>query len=170
MALVYLSLGSNQGDRAAILRNALAALPDATGGQLLRVSRLYETAPWGLTDQPPFLNLAAAVETPLPPADLLAALKHLEANAGRTAGPRWGPRPLDIDILLYDSLTQAGPPLTIPHPRMLERRFVLQPLADIWPRDTPLLGRPLTAWLQAVADQDVTLVAGDLPHQTPPPP
>src|SRR3954447_22004662 len=155
MALVYLSLGSNQGDRVAILREALAALPGATGGRLLRVSRLYETAPWGRADQPAFLNLAVALETPLAPADLLAVLKRLEADAGRTAGPRWGPRPLDLDILLYDSLTLIDPALTIPHPRLLERRFVLQPLADIWPPGTPLRGRPLPEWLAAVADQEV---------------
>ena len=160
MAEVYLGLGSNLGDRGAALRTALAALPAATGGQVRRVSRLYETAPWGVTDQPPFLNAVAVLETPLAPAALLAALKELEAAAGRTAGPRWGPRPLDLDILLYGALTLDDPALTIPHPRLLVRRFVLAPLADVWPAGCPLLGAPLAARLAAVADQAVTSVAG----------
>jgi 2-amino-4-hydroxy-6-hydroxymethyldihydropteridine diphosphokinase len=161
MALVYLSLGSNVGDRAAVLRRAIAGLPAATRGRVLRVSRLYETAPWGVRNQPSFFNLALALDTPLAPRDLLAALKEMEAAAGRTAGPRWGPRPLDIDILLYDQLVQNDPALIIPHPRLRERRFVLQPLADIWPAGTPLLGQPLPALLRVVADQEVTPVSAD---------
>lgn len=161
MTQVYLSLGSNMGDSAAILRAAIAALPAATGGRVLRVSRLYETAPWGRPDQPAFLNLAVALDTAQPPHALLAALKRLEAGAGRTGGPRWGPRPLDIDILLYDSLRLDDPVLTIPHPRLHQRRFVLQPLADIWPLGVPLLGQPLGTLLAAVADQAVTPVAVD---------
>ena len=153
MALVYLSLGSNVGDRGAVLRRAIAALPAATRGRVLRVSRLYETAPWGVRNQPSFLNLALALDTPLAPRDLLAALKEMEAAAGRTAGPRWGPRPLDLDMN-----DQA---LTIPHPRLAERRFVLQPLADIWPAGAPLLDRSLPDLLRAVADQDVTPVSAD---------
>ena len=161
MALVYLSLGSNVGDRAAVLRRAIAGLPAATRGRVLRVSRLYETAPWGVRNQPSFFNLALALDTPLAPRDLLTALKEMEAAAGRTAGPRWGPRPLDIDILLYDQLVQNDPALIIPHPHLRERRFVLQPLADIWPAGTPLLGQPLPALLRAVADQEVTPVSAD---------
>src|SRR5437868_4798676 len=98
MALVYLSLGSNVGNSAEILSAALARLPAATRGRVLRVSRLYETAPWGVLDQPPFLNLAVALETPLAPHPLLTALKRMETAAGRMAGPRWGPRTLDLDI------------------------------------------------------------------------
>ncbi|HUS14042.1 MAG TPA: 2-amino-4-hydroxy-6-hydroxymethyldihydropteridine diphosphokinase [Chloroflexia bacterium] len=161
MALVYLGLGSNEGDSAAILRQALARLPAATEGRILRVSRLYRTAPWGFSDQPAFLNMVAAIETPLAPHALLAVLKDLEAHAGRVGGPRWGPRPLDLDILLYDALTLDDPDLVIPHVCMLERRFVLQPLADIWPPRAPLLGEPLAARLAAVAEQDVTPVRTD---------
>ncbi len=161
MALVYLSLGSNVGDRGAVLRRAIAALPAATRGRVLRVSRLYETAPWGVRNQPSFLNLALALDTLLAPRDLLAALKEMEAAAGRTAGPRWGPRPLDLDILLYDHLVLNDQALTIPHPRLAERRFVLQPLADIWPAGAPLLDRSLPDLLRAVADQDVTPVSAD---------
>ena len=157
MALVYLGLGANLGARRQTLRQALAGLPAALGGPILRVSRLYESAPWGVTDQPLFLNLALAAETTLEPRPLLAAVKRLEAAAGRRPGLRWGPRLLDIDILLYDDRTVAEPDLTIPHPRLLQRRFVLQPLADIWPAGQPLLGRPLPALLAAVADQAVSL-------------
>ncbi len=159
MAHVYLSFGSNLGNRDALIQTALAALPKATAGRLLAVSRLYETAPWGVTDQPPFLNGVALLDTPLAPPDLLAALKGLEAAAGRQAGPRWGPRPLDLDILLYNDLHLTTPTLTIPHPRLLERRFVLQPLADLWPPDRPLFGAPLADHLARVADQTVLLRA-----------
>ncbi len=157
MAQVYLGFGSNLGDRGAAIQGALTALPEATAGRVLAVSRLYETAPWGVTNQPPFLNGVALLDTPLAPSDLLAALKELEAAAGRHAGPRWGPRPLDLDILLYDSLTLNTPTLIIPHPRLLDRRFVLQPLADLWPPDRPLLGAPLADHLVRVADQAMTL-------------
>ena len=157
MAHVYLSFGSNLGDRGAAIQVALAALPAATAGRVLAVSRLYETAPWGVTDQPPFLNGVALLDTPLAPHDLLAALKGLEAAAGRQAGPRWGPRPLDLDILLYEDLHLTSPTLTIPHLRLLERRFVLQPLADLWPPDRPLLGTPLADHLARMADQTVVL-------------
>ncbi len=156
MARVHLSLGANTGDRADTLRRAIAALPAAAGGRVVAVSPLYETAPWGVTDQPPFLNLAVALDTRLDPLNLLIELKALEQRAGRVPGPRWGPRPLDIDILLYDDLHLDDPDLVIPHPRMLERRFVLQPLGDIWPAGRPLLGRPLKEWLDAVAEQPVT--------------
>ncbi|MGI8587769.1 MAG: 2-amino-4-hydroxy-6-hydroxymethyldihydropteridine diphosphokinase [Chloroflexia bacterium] len=157
----YLGLGSNLGDSRALLREALEKLPEAVHGRLLRVSPLYITEPWGVTDQPPFLNCAVAVETALAPDALLCALKRLEAEAGREAGPRWGPRPLDIDILLYDDLTLAAADLTIPHPRMLARRFVLQPLADIRPPGLPLLGASIEDRLAAVAEQDVRLLAPD---------
>lgn len=161
MALVYLGLGANLGARRQTLRRTLADLPVAIGGPILRVSRLYQSAPWGVTNQPPFLNLALAAETPLEPRPLLAAVKRLEVAAGRRPSARWGPRLLDIDILLYDDQTVAEPDLTIPHPRLLQRRFVLQPLADIWPAGQPLLGRPLAARLADVADQAVSLAPDD---------
>ena len=127
---VYLGLGANLGDRAANLFRALAAL-GARGILVRRVSPLYETEPWGLTEQPRFLNAACAVETTLAPAALLAALKGIERDLGRVETVRYGPRPIDLDILLYDALTIETPTLTIPHPGMLERATVLVPLADI---------------------------------------
>jgi 2-amino-4-hydroxy-6-hydroxymethyldihydropteridine diphosphokinase len=159
MSTVYLGLGSNQGDRLAYLRGALRALAALPGTTVQAVSALYESAPWGVTDQPPFLNAVAAIATPLAPSDLLRAVKDIERAAGRRAGPRWGPRPLDIDLLLYDDQRVNTPNLMIPHPRLAERRFVLAPLQDLRPDWHDEAGQPLAALLAAVADQPVAQVA-----------
>ena len=152
MATVYLGLGSNFGDRRGNLDAALAALRANPAVRVLAVSPFIETAPvGGPPGQGPYLNGAAAVETDLAPADLVAALKHIERALGRREGPRWGPRPVDLDILLYGALVLDTPDLTIPHPRLRERRFVLEPLAAIAPaaRDpvTGLTVRKLVARL-----------------------
>jgi 2-amino-4-hydroxy-6-hydroxymethyldihydropteridine diphosphokinase len=126
---VYLSLGSNLGDRDANLRAAIARLGEEM--DVTQVSPVYETEPLLVEDQPLFHNLACAGLTPLDPPSLLDALKRIEVSLGRIPGPRYGPRPIDIDILLFDHLTLATPALTIPHPAMLERAFVLIPLAEI---------------------------------------
>ena len=102
-------------------------------GTVLARSSLYRTAPWGVTDQPPFVNAAALVDTVLQPHALLAALKRIERDEGRVATFRWGPRVLDLDILTYDDASVAGPELTIPHARLHERAFALVPLAEIDP-------------------------------------
>jgi 2-amino-4-hydroxy-6-hydroxymethyldihydropteridine diphosphokinase len=134
MATVYLGLGSNLGDRQRYLAQALAALAAARAIRLLAVSRLIETAPvGGPPGQGMYLNGAAQVETDLEPAALLAELKSIEHRLGRRDGPRWGARPIDLDILLYDDLVLDTPDLVIPHPRLAERRFVLAPLAEIAP-------------------------------------
>lgn len=159
MSTVYLGLGSNQGDRLAHLRAALRALAALPGTSVQAVSALYESAPWGGIEQPPFLNAAATITTALAPPDLLRAVKEIERAAGREAGLRWGPRPLDIDLLLYDDLEVNTPALIIPHPRLTERRFVLAPLQDLLPAWHDGAGLPLPALLTAVADQPVTLVA-----------
>jgi 2-amino-4-hydroxy-6-hydroxymethyldihydropteridine diphosphokinase len=159
--MVYLGLGSNLGDRAAQLRAALAALDRLPGTRVRRVSALYESAPWGVTGQPAFLNAVAEVNTGLAPHDLLHAVKAIEREAGREAGPRWGPRPLDIDLLLYDDQQVDSPDLVIPHPRLAERRFVLAPLCDLLPTWTDATGRSIDALLLTVADQPVTRVAGE---------
>ena len=156
---VYLGLGSNLGDRQGQLRAALAGLHGLPGVRLGRVSPLYESAPWGVTDQPAFLNAVAEGWTTLAPHSLLHAVKALEVVAGREVGPRWGPRPLDIDLLLYDDQAVNTPDLVIPHPRLSERRFVLAPLADLWPAWHDAAGQPIQALLQAVADQPLTQVA-----------
>jgi 2-amino-4-hydroxy-6-hydroxymethyldihydropteridine diphosphokinase len=131
MALVYLALGTNLGDRAANLRAALDAL--AARMQVTAESDIYETAPWGVTDQPAFLNMCARAETDLAPLDLLTFIKELETTLGRVPTIRYGPRKIDIDILFYDTLILDSPPLSIPHPHLHERAFVLVPLADIAP-------------------------------------
>ncbi len=125
----YLALGTNLGDRFDNLRTAIAAL--APQVRVLAESRLYETEPWGFADQAAFYNLVVRAETELSPADLLAFLKKLEADLGRTPTFRNGPRLIDLDILFYDDLVLETPPLVIPHPRLHERAFVLVPLADI---------------------------------------
>jgi len=134
MATVYLGLGSNLGDRQGHLGRALAALVAAPAIRVIVVSRFIETEPvGGPPGQGMFLNGAARIETDLAPAPLLAELKKIEHRLGRREGPRWGERPIDLDILLYDDLVLETPDLVIPHPRLSERRFVLEPLSEIAP-------------------------------------
>lgn len=155
----FLSLGSNLGDRAATLHAALEEL-GRRGVRIVRRSSLYETAPVGVTGQPVFLNLAVEVETTLEPEDLLAACQAVERDLGRVRVERWGPRTVDIDILLYDHRTVATPELVIPHPRLTERRFVLVPLLEIAPQAALPDGRRLEIFLPAVADQALRRVDG----------
>jgi 2-amino-4-hydroxy-6-hydroxymethyldihydropteridine diphosphokinase len=129
----YLGLGSNLGDRWATLRRAVEALPDVAS-----VSPVYETAPvGGPPDQPPFLNLVVALDTELTPRELLQLANRLETSAGRVRSERWGPRTLDVDVLLVGDLVIDEPDLQVPHPRMYDRSFVLVPLADLDPALVP---------------------------------
>ena len=128
--LAYLLLGSNLGDRAALLRQARARLA-ATAGLIEAESGLYETAAWGREDQPAFLNQALAIRTSLSPTDLLAACLATEQQAGRERREQWGSRTLDVDILFFGEAIIASPALSVPHPRLTERRFALVPLAEI---------------------------------------
>ena len=130
MKRVYLSLGSNLGDRRANIERALAQLA-SSGIRVLRVSSLYRTEPVGYRFQPWFFNCAAEVETGLMPLQLLRRCQAIQREFGRRPGVRNGPRLIDIDILLYESAVIHSPELTIPHPRMAERRFVLVPLSEI---------------------------------------
>jgi 2-amino-4-hydroxy-6-hydroxymethyldihydropteridine diphosphokinase len=128
MTLAYIGLGSNLGDRESLIRRA-AELIGAT-----RLSEVRETEPWGYEQQPRFLNAVAEVETELPPRRLLDHLLDVEARLGRERiGPKWGPRSIDLDLLLYGDETVNEPGLVVPHPRLLEREFVLEPLADLVP-------------------------------------
>jgi 2-amino-4-hydroxy-6-hydroxymethyldihydropteridine diphosphokinase len=128
---VYLSLGSNLGDRQANVRNAIGRLLEL--GDVLEVSSLYETEPVEVTDQPWFLNCAVAVRTELMPRGFLAGILAIEKLMGRVRTQPKGPRVIDIDILLFGAQTINTPQLTVPHPAMVERRFVLEPLAEIAP-------------------------------------
>jgi len=133
MTEACLGLGANLGYRAAQLAEALLRLDAVEGIRLLAVSPVYRTAPWGVEDQPDFLNLCVRIETELSPLALLAACKAVEAAMGRQARERWGPREIDVDVLLVADVEMQTPELTLPHPRMLQRRFVLAPLADLVP-------------------------------------
>lgn len=133
MAEAGLSLGSNLGDRAEAIENALRLLSENPGVTLLARSRLYRTAPWGDENQEDFLNACALVETNLSPHDLLKLCLDVERQLGRDRAKsrRWGPREIDIDVLFYDEVKLSEPELTLPHPHMFERAFVLVPLSDI---------------------------------------
>ena len=133
MTRVWLALGSNLGDRSGYLQAARAALP-AAGITLVRASRVAETEPIGVEDQPRFLNQVLEVETSLEPRPLLDTVKDIERQLGRTARQRWGPREIDIDILRYDGLTVDEPGLHIPHPELQNRPFLLELLEDLKPR------------------------------------
>jgi 2-amino-4-hydroxy-6-hydroxymethyldihydropteridine diphosphokinase len=130
-----IALGGNVGDARATLDRAIAAFCDGDEVRLLARSSDYRTPPWGVTDQPPFINLCIAVATSLAPRDLLARALHVERAFGRDRAKeqRWGPRPLDIDLITYDDMRLDDPDLTLPHPRLFERAFVLVPLAEIAP-------------------------------------
>ncbi len=129
----YLALGSNVGDRLGNLREAVDLLSSTPGVSVSRVAGLYETEPVGVRDQPWFLNSVVEVSTNLSPEALLDAVKEVERSAGRTPTYRWGPREIDVDILLYDGVKLSDERLTIPHPRMRERLFVLLPLQELRP-------------------------------------
>jgi 2-amino-4-hydroxy-6-hydroxymethyldihydropteridine diphosphokinase len=134
MATAYIALGSNLGDRQGHLLAATGALWQHPGIQSLQLSSIHETAPVGPQDQGQFLNAAAKLETSLEPSDLLDLLLDIEQQGGRS--PRserehWGPREIDLDLLLYEDLLLNEPGLVLPHPRMMDRPFVLEPLAEI---------------------------------------
>ena len=142
MTEALLALGGNVGDVRNTFDRAISMLCEYADTRLVARSSDYATPPWGVTAQPPFVNLCIAVETELGPQALLARAQAIEQAFGRrrAAEPRWGPRPIDIDILAYDDLTLDTPGLTLPHPRLLERAFVLVPLAEIAP-DRVIAGR-----------------------------
>lgn len=134
--MIILSLGSNLGNRAHNLQQALQLLA-VSGLQIVEHSSIYETEPVGFTQQPRFLNMVAVVKTDLPPLALLDICLAVEQQMGRTRTLRWGPRTIDIDIIVYDDVKLDSPRLSLPHPRCMQREFVLIPLREIVP-DIPL--------------------------------
>ncbi len=155
MATAYIALGANLGDPAATVRAAFEALAALPQTRLEATSALYRTAPVGITEQPEFINAAARLATELAPEALLDALLAIEQQFGRIRAERNGPRTLDLDVLLYDEQVIDTPRLTLPHPRLHLRAFVLYPLADVGP-GLRIPGRgTLAAWLPAVANQGI---------------
>jgi len=147
----YVGLGANLGDREASLWRALDELAASPGIELVAVSSFRETDPVGYLDQPRFLNAAAALETGLPPRELLGRLLEIERGLGRTReGPRFGPRKIDLDLLVYGEEQLDEPGLTVPHPRLHERRFALEPLAELEPALVVPGQGPLQGLLAAV--------------------
>ncbi|EFM10857.1 2-amino-4-hydroxy-6-hydroxymethyldihydropteridine pyrophosphokinase [Paenibacillus curdlanolyticus YK9] len=134
----YVALGSNLGDRGETLERAIERLAAHEDIVVERVSDVYETDPVGYTDQPAFLNMAAAIRTRLGPEELLDALQAIEQQLGRVRLVRWGPRTVDLDLLMYGDISQDTERLTLPHPRMMERAFVLVPLRDVLTETHPL--------------------------------
>ena len=147
--IAYVALGSNLGDRRGHLEAAFAALDRLPGTRLLARSGLYETAPVGPPGQQDYLNAAAELSTSLEPLELLEALLSIEQARGRVRRERWGPRTLDLDLLLHGEHRISGPRLTLPHPAMLDRAFVLAPLCDLAP-GLALDGRTLASRLESL--------------------
>ena len=132
MTTIYIGIGSNLGNREENCGKAVEVLSQR-GIRVVRASSMIETEPWGVRQQPRFINMAVEAETSLGPEELLAVLKDIEDELGRVPDVRWGPRTIDLDILLYGDLVMKTPELEIPHPGMKDRDFVLRPLAEIAP-------------------------------------
>lgn len=151
-----IGLGSNMGDKAANIARAVALLTEPGDIRLVAASRLYRTAPWGVEDQDWFVNAAIAVATDLPPHALLARCLGVEEAMKRIRHERWGPRIIDVDVLAYRACVIETPDLTLPHPRIAERAFVLVPLADIAP-DAEIAGHTVREWLSRREATDVVV-------------
>ncbi|MEN0041174.1 MAG: 2-amino-4-hydroxy-6-hydroxymethyldihydropteridine diphosphokinase [Pseudomonadota bacterium] len=156
----WLGLGGNVGDVELGLKVSLQAIHQSDGCSVETVSLLYETPPWGLLNQPLFLNCCAEVLTDLEPEALLVLCQQIELTGKRERIQRWGPRTVDIDILIFDGVEQADKTLTLPHPRMLERAFVMLPLADI-AADLEIARRTVTQHLAALDTDGIKTVRHD---------
>jgi 2-amino-4-hydroxy-6-hydroxymethyldihydropteridine diphosphokinase len=153
MNKAYLLTGGNEGDRAFHMQQARANI-ELICGQVILISSLYETAPWGKPDQPDFLNQVLLIQTLLDPAKLLHSVLSIEKTGGRIRSEKNAPRTIDIDILFYNHLVLHEPGLTIPHPRIAERRFVLEPLCEISPDYIhPVLGKTISQLLLECTDE-----------------
>lgn len=156
--MLYLLLGANLGDRVTTLRRAVDLIGERVG-LVVQASGLYETAPWGVTDQPAFLNQVLAVDTGLTPQAVLTQTQAIEEQLGRVRHEKWGARVIDVDILYYDDLVIQSATLTIPHPFLHERRFTLVPLAEIAPEFLHPVLQKTTHDLLATCTDDSDVVA-----------
>lgn len=158
MSIAYLSIGSNQGDRYDFLKKATLELKNS-GIEILCCSSVYETIPVGYVEQPDFLNAVLKVRLDYSPQQLLDIIHDIEKNLGRKRDKRWGPRTIDIDILLYDDLQVFDDDLIIPHPEMLNRAFVLKPLSEIAP-EIFLNGKPIECYIGLLKEQGIRKLDG----------
>ena len=150
MPTAYIGIGSNLGERQGNCMKAVSLLRDS-GITVTKLSSMLETEPWGLQGQPKFINMAVEAETVLFPKELLKLLKEIESEIGREPAERWGPRVIDLDILLYDDLVIKTPELEIPHPHIAEREFVLRPLSEIAPEKIhPVLKKSMKELLEGI--------------------
>ena len=156
MADALIALGGNVGDVRATFRKAIANICGMTQGALLARSSDYATPPWGDADQAPFVNACIEIDTPLDPHALLFALQKIETRFGRDRAKerRWGPRTLDLDLIAYDDVSLQTPELTLPHPRLFDRAFVLVPLAEIAP-DRVIGGRSVSSALAELSTEGI---------------
>lgn len=153
MAFACISIGSNIGDSSEHVNQAIQCLDKLPDSQLLAHSKLYGTKPWGRKNQADFINAAAAIETALPPLDLLDELQKVEHQHGRERATKWGPRTLDLDIICYDQTTMKHPRLVLPHAYFSQRSFVLEPLNEICP-DHKIAGHSVQYWLDQLQAED----------------
>lgn len=166
--LAYIGIGSNLGDRLAELASGLAELLAVPGVELDAVSSIYETDPVGYLDQPAFLNAVFSVRAALEPQDLLRAMQRIETDHHRQRCIHWGPRTLDLDLLLYGTIQLTSGDLLLPHPRLTERAFVLAPLGEIAPAlRHPVTGKPFAASLRELGDYTKVRRTGPFPKPSP---
>jgi 2-amino-4-hydroxy-6-hydroxymethyldihydropteridine diphosphokinase len=155
VATAFIAMGANLGDRARSLSSAAASLGEQQGVRIVKGSRVYETAPVGVADQPEFLNAVLQVETDLSPRALMDLLLQVERQSGRIRRQKWGPRTLDLDLLLYGNRVIREPGLEVPHPHLHERGFVLVPLCDLCPDwRHPVLKKTFRTLEQSLGDCD----------------
>lgn len=154
MEKAYLSLGTNVGNREKNLREAVNLLHQIAQIKVRGVSSIYETVPWGYKEQNDFLNLCLTIKTEFPPEKLLTVCQQIEDDMGRVRKEKWGPRIIDIDILLYDNLELETPKLVLPHPRIKERAFVLVPLQELNP-NLVIAGETIKELLEQVPTEEV---------------
>ncbi|AZR73418.1 2-amino-4-hydroxy-6-hydroxymethyldihydropteridine diphosphokinase [Anoxybacter fermentans] len=161
MSSAYLGLGTNMGDKIANLKKAVELIKNFDNTKIVKISKVYETEPWGYINQENFLNLCLKIDTDLSPYQLLAECQRVENELKRKRLIKWGPRTIDVDILLYDGVICNDEKLIIPHPRIHERAFVLIPLRDINER-LIIKGKNVKEWIEIVGEEGVKEYSGKI--------